>query len=401
MQREVDREHGDHEDGRDPEDQPAERPDAALEVVLRRPLREVTGDLAVARPGAGRRDHGPAGAAHDARPEEAPGRRGRPGRTRAPSAGGSPGRAAASSATAPIRRSATPRRCTGGRPRRAGRRPARCRRRPASRGRRGRRRGSAARLRLRRRARTVACSVSRAWSAATAVSDRASWTNPSAALIATIARMIPAVTSSPDDEADQARRDEDQHERARDLRDAGCARSVRRPLPPITFGPSCRRRSAASVRSVPRGSGQRRGSTSRSSRPVAAAPKRVMTSPLARVERSRQPALAGPELFLERDRIGEPVPLDDRLTRGHRGGQLAGGPIDPLDEAAVGVVAGASPVLGRGVDAGRDDRRVEVGEQRPDRVLDRERVAGRPAGRARSAPACRRSRRARRGRRTA
>ena len=70
VQREVDREDRDHEDRRHPEHQAAEGPDAALEVVLRRPFREVTRDLAVARPGAGRGDHGAAGAAHDAGSEE-------------------------------------------------------------------------------------------------------------------------------------------------------------------------------------------------------------------------------------------------------------------------------------------------------------------------------------------
>ena len=70
VQRQVDRQHGDHEDGGHPEDQAAEGANAALEVVLRRPFGEVARDLPVAGAGAGRRDDGTARAAHDARSEE-------------------------------------------------------------------------------------------------------------------------------------------------------------------------------------------------------------------------------------------------------------------------------------------------------------------------------------------
>jgi hypothetical protein len=60
--------------------------------------------------------------------------------------------------------------------------------------------------------------------------------------------------------------------------------------------------------------------------------------------------------------------------------RLGGRAIDPLDEARIGRDPGPAPVLGGGVDAGRDHGSVQVGKQRPHRMVDRQRVAGRPAG---------------------
>ena len=61
--------------------------------------------------------------------------------------------------------------------------------------------------------------------------------------------------------------------------------------------------------------------------------------------------------------------------------ELRGSPFDPFDEVSVGRHLALAPVLGRRVDAGRDHGRPQVHEQRTDRVLDRERVTGRAAGR--------------------
>src|SRR5664280_718168 len=99
---------------------------------------------------------------------------------------------------------------------------------------------------------TVARSVRRAWRAATDASARASWTNPSPALIATIARMIPASTASPTAMLTQLA--------ATRMRTSGLANWLarirareRRPSPPRAFGPSARRRSAASAEPSPAG----------------------------------------------------------------------------------------------------------------------------------------------------
>ena len=70
VERHVDDEHGDHENRRDAEDQGAEGTDAALEVVLGRALGKPVRDLAVARARPGRRDHGVTGPADDAGAEE-------------------------------------------------------------------------------------------------------------------------------------------------------------------------------------------------------------------------------------------------------------------------------------------------------------------------------------------
>ena len=57
-------------------------------------------------------------------------------------------------------------------------------------------------------------------------------------------------------------------------------------------------------------------------------------------------------------------------------GELLRPPEHAVGEGA-DAVAGATPVTGRREDARRDRDRVQVGEQRPDRVVDRERMTGR------------------------
>ena len=206
-----------------PEDEAAEGPNAALEVVLRGAFGEVAGDLAIAGPGARRGDHALPRAADHAGPEEAEAvavvRTGRPERRRR-------ARTWARRGLAGERRFVDvemvgledPDVCrddvAGAEHTKSSRTTSWI--------------GTSCRAPSRT---TVACRVRRAWSAATAVSERASWTNPSAALMATMARMIAAVTSSPTT-------------RLTRLAARGSGRAGSRPVPPGSRGASgdrCRR----------------------------------------------------------------------------------------------------------------------------------------------------------------
>ena len=110
-------------------------------------------------------------------------------------------------------------------------------------------------------------------------------------------------------------------------------------------------------------------------------------------------ATAAEQLLERRDLVGvRSAPAwRARPARSQQRDQLAGRPVDALAEPAVG---GGAEVLGRGEHRGRDDDRPQVGEQRPQRVLERERVPGGAGGRARSASACRPARPCRARRRT-
>ncbi len=109
-------------------------------------------------------------------------------------------------------------------------------------------------------------------------------------------------------------------------------------------------------------------------------------APLSRIRRGPrrtpgsvgQPAGGGlAQQLLERHGVAggrEPEPARDRrggdVGRAHQGRELGGSAGDPAREVGVG-----AEVVGRREDAGRDDDRALVGEERPQRVVEHQRVA--------------------------